>query len=65
MSTPVDDDQIEIIQEFATESRDMIEQLEKVFKLWRMKAVVQRRHRIEQHQRDAKYTETGNDPRVA
>lgn len=28
MSTPLDDDQIEIIQEFATESRDMIEQLE-------------------------------------
>ncbi len=28
MSTPVDDDQIEIIQEFVTESRDMIEQLE-------------------------------------
>jgi len=28
MSMPLDDDQIEIIQEFATESRDMIEQLE-------------------------------------
>ncbi|MEA3545814.1 MAG: chemotaxis protein CheA [Thermodesulfobacteriota bacterium] len=28
MSMPIDDDQIEIIQEFATESRDMIEQLE-------------------------------------
>ncbi|SEA62226.1 two-component system, chemotaxis family, sensor kinase CheA [Desulfuromusa kysingii] len=28
MSIPLDDDQIEIIQEFATESRDMIEQLE-------------------------------------
>ncbi len=28
MSTPVDDDQIEIIQEFVTESLDMIEQLE-------------------------------------
>ena len=28
MSTPIDDDQIEIIQEFVTESQDMIEQLE-------------------------------------
>ena len=28
MSMPLDDDQIEIIQEFATESRDMIDQLE-------------------------------------
>ncbi len=28
MSIPLDDDQIEIIQEFATESRDMIDQLE-------------------------------------
>ena len=28
MSMPLDDDQIEIIQEFSTESRDMIEQLE-------------------------------------
>jgi len=26
MSTPIDDDQIEIIQEFVTESQDMIEQ---------------------------------------
>jgi len=44
---------------------DVIEQLKQTLEPGRMKAVIQRRHRIQQHQRQAEHREAGGDPGIA